>query len=59
MLRWKRPTKYAEPKDWAEHERTYKGFVTGVFLFAGHVLVVLLILAWVFSGSFGAQAFTG
>jgi len=37
----------------------YKGFVKGVLLFAGHVLVILLILAWVFSDNFGTQAVTG
>jgi aa3 type cytochrome c oxidase subunit IV len=40
-------------EDWAEHQRTYKGFVRGVLLFAAHVLVILLILAWVFSDSLG------
>lgn len=39
------------PHDWAEHQRTYRGFVKGVFIFAAHVLVILLVLAWVFSGS--------
>ena len=33
----------AHQDEWAEHERTYKGFVRGVVLFAAHVLVVLLI----------------
>jgi len=40
-------------EDWAEHERTYKYFVRGVAVFAAHVLVILLILAWVFSDSLG------
>jgi hypothetical protein len=44
--------------DWAEHERTYKGFVRGVLLFAAHVLIILLILAWVFSGSFNTAPIT-
>jgi hypothetical protein len=37
--------------DWAEHERTYRGFVKGVLIFAAHALAILLILAWVFSDS--------
>jgi hypothetical protein len=41
-------------EDWAEHQRTYRWFVRGVFVFAAHVLVVLLILAWVFTDSLGA-----
>ena len=28
-------------EDWAEHQRTYRVFVKGVFLFAAHVLVIL------------------
>ena len=44
--------------DWAEHERTYRGFVRGVLLFAAHVLIILLILAWVFSGSFNSPPLT-
>jgi Bacterial aa3 type cytochrome c oxidase subunit IV len=39
--------------DFAEHQRTYRRFVAGVTIFAGHVLAILLILGWVFSGSFG------
>jgi hypothetical protein len=39
--------------DWAEHDR---GFVKGVFIFAAPVLLVLMILAWVFSDSLGASA---
>ena len=45
-------------EDWAEHERTYKGFVKGVFIFAAHVLVILLILAWVFSDSLSTPPIT-
>ena len=45
--------------DWAEHQRTYKYFVRGVVLFAAHVLVVLLILAWVFSDSLGTTSLAG
>jgi hypothetical protein len=41
--------------DRAEHERTYRGFVKGVFIFAAHGLLMLLILAWVFSDSLGAS----
>jgi len=40
------------PADWAEHERTYRGFVQGVVLFTAHVFIILLILAWVFSDAF-------
>lgn len=43
-------------EDWAEHTRTYRGFVKGVLLFAAHALIVLLILAWVFADSFGATS---
>ena len=39
--------------DLAEHQQTYRRFVMGVTIFAGHVLAVLLILGWVFSDSFG------
>ena len=39
-------------EDWAEHERTYRGFVKGVVVFTAHVFVILLVLAWVFAGSF-------
>ena len=46
-------------EDWAEHERTYRGFVKGVLLFAAHVLVVLLVLAWVFSDSLGTPSISG
>jgi hypothetical protein len=45
--------------DYPEHARTYRKFVTGVLLFAAHVLVILLILAWVFSGSFGTTPLAG
>jgi hypothetical protein len=45
-------------EDWAEHERTYRGFVKGVVLFAAHVLVILLILAWVFADSFNVPPVT-
>jgi len=48
----------SKTNDWAEHERTYRGFVKGVFIFAAHVLLVLLILAWVFSDGLGASSMT-
>jgi hypothetical protein len=51
-----RPTTSQE--DWAEHQRTYHGFVKGVVLFAAHVLVILLILAWVFADSFNVPPVT-
>jgi hypothetical protein len=41
--------------DWAEHERTYRAFVKGVFIFAAHVLLVLLLLAWIFADSLGSS----
>ena len=49
----------APREDWAEHERTYKGFVKGVIVFVAHAFVVLLILAWVFSDSFNTPPITG
>jgi hypothetical protein len=49
----------ARQDDWAEHERTYKGFVLGVALFAMHALVILLVLAWVFSDSFSTPSIAG
>ena len=52
MATLSRPPTPAE--DWTEHQRTYKGLVRGVFLFAAHVLVILLNLAWMFSDSLGA-----
>jgi hypothetical protein len=45
--------------DFVEHEQTYRYFVKGAFLFAAHVLVILLILAWVFADSFGNSPLTG
>jgi len=44
--------------DWTEHERTYRGFVKRVLLFAADVLVILLILGWVFADSFGTAPVT-
>ena len=48
----------APREDWAEHEPTYKYFVRGVILFAAHALIILLILAWVFSDSLGTSSMT-
>jgi Bacterial aa3 type cytochrome c oxidase subunit IV len=45
--------------DFAEHEKTYRFFVKGVLLFAAHVLVVLLLLAWIFADRFGNVPLTG
>ena len=45
--------------DWAEHEITYRKFVRGVMIFAAHVLIVLLVLAWVFAGSFNTPSIAG
>jgi hypothetical protein len=39
--------------DFADHQRTYRAFVRGVAVFAAHVAVVLLILAYVFSSRMG------
>lgn len=36
--------------DWQEHIRTYRRFVIGVTVFVAHVLVILALLAWWFSG---------
>lgn len=44
--------------DWAEHERTYHGFVKGVVIFTAHVFVILLILAWMFADSFNVPPVT-
>jgi Bacterial aa3 type cytochrome c oxidase subunit IV len=46
-------------EDFVEHEQTYRHFVKGVFIFAAHVLVILLILAWVFADRFGSAPLTG
>jgi len=46
-------------EDFAEHEQTYRNFVKGVFLFAAHVLVILIILAWVFADRFGNAPLMG
>ena len=32
--------------EFVEHLRTYRGFVKGMLLFAGHVLVILMLLAF-------------
>jgi hypothetical protein len=44
--------------DWAEHQRTYRGFVKGVLIFAAHVIAILLILAWVFADSLSTPPIT-
>jgi Bacterial aa3 type cytochrome c oxidase subunit IV len=41
------------PEDMAEHKRTYALFVRGVAVVAAHALVILAILAWVFSAQMG------
>jgi Bacterial aa3 type cytochrome c oxidase subunit IV len=46
-------------EDFVEHEQTYRHFVKGIFIFAAHVLVILLILAWVFADRFGSTPLTG
>ncbi|RTL73007.1 MAG: aa3-type cytochrome c oxidase subunit IV [Hyphomicrobiales bacterium] len=38
--------------DYAEHLRTYRGFVRGVVIFVAHVAVILLFLGWWFSPAF-------
>jgi len=45
-------------ENWAEHERTYRGFVKGVVIFTAHVFAILLILAWVFADSFNVPPVT-
>ena len=32
--------------DYQDHLHTYRGFVRGIFLFAAHVCVVLLLFFW-------------
>jgi hypothetical protein len=46
-------------EDFAEHKQTYRYFVRGVLLFAAHVLLILLLLAWVFADRFGTARLTG
>jgi len=46
-------------EDFEEHTRTYRYFVRGVFLFAAHVLAILLILGWVFSNYLGTPPLAG
>jgi hypothetical protein len=43
----------AQPGDFADHQRTYRAFVRGVAVFAAHVAVILLILAYAFSSRMG------
>jgi hypothetical protein len=47
------PTEPAPEIDLDEHREVYRWFVRGTFLFAAHVLAVLLVLGYVFSDSFG------
>ena len=42
------PAKEAPQPDLAEHERTFHMLVKGMFLFAAHVVVILLVLDVVF-----------
>lgn len=39
--------------DFAYHQSTYKAFVTGVIVVAGHAAVILLVLAYVFADRMG------
>jgi hypothetical protein len=39
--------------DLAERKRTYIWFVRGMFLFFAHAVVILLVLAYVFSDGMG------
>ena len=39
--------------DLAERRKIYRWFVRGAFLFAAHVLAVLLVLGYIFSDGFG------
>ena len=39
--------------DLAERRKLYRWFVRGTFLFAAHVLAVLLVLGYIFSDGFG------
>lgn len=41
------------PEELEEHKRTYRAFVKGVVSVAVAVLLVLIVLAWTFSDSFG------
>ena len=39
--------------DLVERRKIYRWFVRGTFLFAAHVLAVLLVLGYIFSDGFG------
>lgn len=41
------------PEEFEEHVQTYRAFVKGVFAIAAVALLVLMLLAWTFSASFG------
>jgi len=41
------------PEEFEEHVQTYRAFVRGVFTVAALALLVLMLLAWTFSASFG------
>jgi hypothetical protein len=50
------PADASEPSpevDLAERRTIYRWFVRGTFLFAAHVLAVLLVLGYIFSDGFG------
>ncbi len=40
------PIEYANDTDLQDHYATYKGFTLWVFVFAGHALLILALLAW-------------
>jgi hypothetical protein len=48
---------HGEQHDWdalmRERRRTYTWFVRGTLLFAAHALLILAVLAYVFSGEMG------
>ena len=47
------PTPNVPEQDLAQHTETYKWFVRGVAAVAVHALVILLVLAYVFSDGMG------
>jgi hypothetical protein len=47
------PDASAPGTDLAERRKVYRWFVRGTFLFAAHVLAVLLVLGYVFSDGMG------
>jgi hypothetical protein len=51
-----RRTPSAEPDpqiDLAERQKTYRWFVRSAFVFAAHVVVILLVLGYIFSDGMG------